>query len=58
MTQADVVVPGRVPGIHVLRALQERRGWPGKAWVAGIGPAKTMKESVEVDHYNRISFPG
>ena len=29
MTQADVVVPGRVPGIHVLRALQERRGLYG-----------------------------
>jgi hypothetical protein len=25
------VLPGLVPGIHVLRALQERRGWPGQA---------------------------
>jgi hypothetical protein len=24
-------VPGLVPGIHVLRTLQERRGWPGRA---------------------------
>ncbi len=26
-----IVMPGLVPGIHVLRALQERRGWPGQA---------------------------
>src|SRR3979411_2104660 len=29
---SKLVMPGLVPGIHVLSALkQERRGWPGKA---------------------------
>jgi hypothetical protein len=28
----EVVMPGLVPGIHVLAGLeQERRGWPGRA---------------------------
>jgi len=37
---ATFVMPGLVPGIHVLAALkQERRGWPGRS------PAMTENES-------------
>jgi hypothetical protein len=36
----NVVMPGLVPGIHVLAAFkQERRGWPGRS------PAMTENES-------------
>src|SRR5947199_553586 len=34
-----LVMPGLVPGIHVLAFEQERRGWPGR------GPAMTENES-------------
>jgi hypothetical protein len=27
----SLVMPGLVPGIHVLAAKKERRGWPGQA---------------------------
>jgi len=37
-------MPGLVPGIHVLAALeQERRGWPGRS------PAMTKNEPFQVD---------
>jgi hypothetical protein len=37
------VMPGLVPGIHVLKALkQERRGWPGRS------PAMTESESFSI----------
>jgi hypothetical protein len=37
------VMPGLVPGIHVLTALkQERRGWPGRS------PAMTESESLSI----------
>jgi len=28
---AIIVMPGLVPGIHVLRHVDQRRGWPGQA---------------------------
>jgi len=38
--KAKLVMPGLVPGIHVLASLeQERRGWPGRS------PAMTKSES-------------
>jgi hypothetical protein len=37
---SKVVMPGLVPGIHVLAAFkEERRGWPGRS------PAMTKNES-------------
>src|SRR5882757_6800195 len=41
---STVVMPGLVPGIHVLASLkQERRGWPGRS------PAMTKSESFSND---------
>src|SRR5271169_6576488 len=53
--QSTVVVPGLVPGIHVLEPALPS---PRKAWMAGPTPAKTIKASVAVNLHNRISFPG
>jgi hypothetical protein len=36
----ELVMPGLVPGIHVLFALKHR-----KTWMAGTSPAMTKKES-------------
>jgi len=37
-------MPGLVPGIHVLRATWQRRGWPGQArpWRGGSLGARAL----------------
>jgi hypothetical protein len=46
------VLPGLVPGIHVLRALKERRGWPGTS------PAKTIKVNLPFEQWHRPRVSG
>src|SRR3979490_1910402 len=44
----SIVMPGLVPGIHVLAYGQERRGWPGRS------PAMT-KEQTHVERKSHLS---